>query len=312
MKVSVVLPMFNAEATISNPLNALSGQTLGAGDFELVLVDDGSTDGSVSRARALLETAPYRWILLEGVHRGVSAARNRGIDKARGDHVFFLDADDELPPDFLAMAVEGIEREGADLAWTWKVSSQDEIPSLRKHPMNRHRSGLACLDAFLREPRNAQVMVRRSFLQARGIRYTDGLAYGEDFDFFVRLLLDALRVHVEDRVFYLYCRHSRQVTRTMERIQARDATDGTCRRLSRYLAERNAPRTILMEMKRHEARARISLLREVRKRGPEWYFEQLIQSRETEEAIRFAGEGMLSVKWQMRAAMLDLARVMMG
>jgi hypothetical protein len=155
-------------------------------------------------------------------------------------------------------------------------------------------------------------MVRRSFLEATGIRYTDGLAYGEDFDFFVRLLLDALCVHVEDRAFYLYRRHSRQVTRTMGRVEARDATDGTCRRLSRYLAERNAPRAILLEMKRHEARARISLLREVRKRGPEWYFDQLIQSRETEEAIRFAGEGMLSVKWQMRAAMLDLARVMKG
>jgi hypothetical protein len=181
-----------------------------------------------------------------------------------------------------------------------------------KHPMNGHLTGMGCLEAFLREPKNGQVMVRKSFLDSSGIRYTEGLAYGEDFDFFVRLLAGARLVHVEDRTFYFYRKHSLQVTRTIDRLEARQATDGTCRRLSRYLAERNAPRAVLLEMKRHETRARINLLREVRERGPERYFEDLLERPETDEAIRFAGEGMLSIKWQMRAAMLDLARAMKG
>lgn len=312
MKVSVIVPMYNAERTISVPLLSLARQSLPPESFELVLVDDGSTDRAVSKARKLLETAPFRWTLLEDSRGGVSVARNRGIDHAQGDHVFFLDADDSLPPDFLATVLEGIEKEGADLAWIWKITNPAEFPALRKHPMALKRSGVECLEAYLRIPRNAQVMVRRSFLDSSGVRYTEGLAYGEDFDFFVRLLLEALRVHVEDRTFYLYRRHAFQVTRTIDRLEARKATDEAFRRLSGFLAGKGAPREILFEMKRNEARARINLLREAWKRRPEGYFDALLESPETDEALRFAGQGKLSLKWQMRAAMLDLARVMKG
>lgn len=311
-RVSVVIPMYNAERTIAVPLSSLARQALAPELFELVLVDDGSTDRSASKARKMLETAPFRWFILEGARRGVSAARNKGIDHARGDHVFFLDADDSLPSDFLATILEGSEQEGADLAWIWKITNPAEFPALKKHPMAMKRDGLACLAAYLRAPRNAQVMVRRRFLASSRVRYTEGLAYGEDFDFFVRLLLEALRVHMEDRTFYLYRRHPFQVTRTIDRIEARKATDEAFRRLSGFLAEKGAPPEILLEMKRHEARARINLLREAWKRGSEGYFGGLLESPETEEAIRFAGQGKLSVKWQMRAAMLELARVMKG
>jgi glycosyltransferase involved in cell wall biosynthesis len=301
--------MYNAERTITVPLSSLARQALPPGSFELVLVDDGSTDRSASKARKLLETAPFRWTILEGPRGGVSAARNKGIDHAQGDHVFFLDADDSLPADFLETVLAGIEKEGADLAWIWKITNPAEFPALRKHAMALKRSGLACLEAYLKIPRNAQVMVRRSFLGSSRVRYTEGLTYGEDFDYFVRLLLEARRVHVEDRTFYLYRRHPFQVTRTIDRVEARKATDEAFRRLSGFLAEKGAPPEIVLEMKRHEARARINLLRAAWKRRPEGYFDELLESPETDEAIRFAGQGKLSVKWQMRAAMLDLARM---
>jgi glycosyltransferase involved in cell wall biosynthesis len=310
--ISVVIPMYNAERTIAVPLSSLAHQTLPPESFELVLVDDGSTDRSSSKARKLLEPVPYRWEILEGARKGVSTARNKGIDHALGDHVFFLDADDSLPPDFLATVLEGIEKDGADLAWIWKITNPAEFPALRKHPIALKQSGVDCLEAYLGIPRNAQVMVRRSFLGSSRVRYTEGLAYGEDFDFFVRLLLEARRVHVEDRTFYLYRRHAFQVTRTIDRLEARKATDEAFRRLSGFLEGKGAPREILFEMKRNEARARINLLREAWKRRPEGYFDALLESPETDEAIRFAGQGKLSVKWQMRAALLDLARMVKG
>ena len=65
-------------------------------------------------------------------------------------------------------------------------------------------------------------------------------------------------------------------------------------------------------MKRNQDRARINLLREAWKSGPDGFFDALLESRETEEALRFAGQGKLSVKWQIRAAVLDMARVMKG
>lgn len=301
--------MFNAELTITAPLVSLAEQALAAADFELVLVDDGSTDGSASKARKLLETMSFQWEILEGPRKGVSAARNRGIAHARGEHVFFLDADDELPRDFLSTVLEGIERNAGDLAWTWKVFSPMEISLLRRHSMNLHSEGCACLAAYLRKPRNAQVMVRRSFLEKTGIRFTEGLAYAEDFDFFARLLLEAGRVHVEDRTFTLYRRHPRQVTRTIKRLEARKAADSTFRRLAGLFAEREAPAPVVLEMKRHAARARIQLLCEAKRSCSPKSYAELLESPETEEAIRFAGQGELSVKWQFRAAMLDIPRL---
>lgn len=310
MKISVVIPMFNAERTISVPLGSLLSQVLPAGDFELILVDDGSTDRSAVVAGSFLERASFRWSLLRGPRRGVSAARNRGIEAAQGEHVYFLDADDSLPPDFLAAVLDGVERKRADMAWTWKIKNPGEFPALVRHPMNGHLTGMGCLEAFLREPKNGQVMVRKSFLDSSGIRYTEGLAYGEDFDFFVRLLAGASLVHVEDRTFYLYRKHPLQVTRTIDRLEARQATDGTMRRLAAYLSSREVPGPIKLEMNRHIAMARINLLREAKKRAPDGVFEVLLQAPESLDAIRFAGQGLLPVKWQVKAAMLDLARMM--
>jgi glycosyltransferase involved in cell wall biosynthesis len=308
MKVSVVIPMFNAERTICLPLGTLLSQTLPAGLFELVLVDDGSTDRSNDVAVSFLEQAPFRWRLIRGEKAGVSAARNKGIQAAGGEHVFFLDSDDMLPPDFLSTVLEGVETKKADMAWIWKTENPKSLSalSLKKHPMNVHMTGLSCLEAFLREPKNAQVMIRKSFLDSSGIRYTEGLAYAEDFDFFVRLLLEAGTVHVEDRTFYLSRRHALQVTRTIDRLEARKITDRAFRRLFHYLKEKNAPEAIIFEMKRYEARARINLLREARKKGSEKSFNALLRTPETEEALRFALAGNLSMKWRFRAAVLSL------
>lgn len=310
LKVSVIIPMYNAADTIFFPLRALAGQTLPPGSMEVILVDDGSTDASVKIAEKQLEGVSFKWRILRGARGGVAHARNRGIALAQGENIFFLDADDSLPPDFLGTVLEGMENKGADLAWIWKVMNPAEFSAFRKHPMGLHQAGLKCLEAFLREPKNAQVMVRRSLLDSTGIRYTEGLAYGEDFDIFVRLLLDARLVHVEDRTFYIYREHARQVTRNINRLEARQSIDRTFRRLYFYLLEREAPEAVLLEMRRHTAKARINLLREARRRNRIDLFDQLVGSCETEEAIRLAGKGLLPVKWQIRAVMIDLARLM--
>jgi glycosyltransferase involved in cell wall biosynthesis len=94
--ISVVIPLFNKEPYIIRALNSVLNQTLQ--DFEVIVVDDGSTDGGAELVRGLLDP---RILLIQQENRGVSAARNRGIEAARAELIAFLDADDEWLPSFI-------------------------------------------------------------------------------------------------------------------------------------------------------------------------------------------------------------------
>lgn len=93
MNFSVIVPCYNCVKTLENTVNSI--QTSGLSNYELLLIDDGSTDGTGALCDAICEKYPE----LRCIHQpnaGVSAARNRGIDEARGDYLWFVDADDTV------------------------------------------------------------------------------------------------------------------------------------------------------------------------------------------------------------------------
>lgn len=94
--ISVVIPLYNKEKQISHTLQSVLNQTFQ--DFEIVIVDDGSTDGSVDEVKKLTDP---RIRLICQTNAGVAAARNRGIEEAKSDLIAFLDADDEWKPEYL-------------------------------------------------------------------------------------------------------------------------------------------------------------------------------------------------------------------
>lgn len=102
---SIVMPVWNREMAVRTAIDSVRNQTLT--DWELVVVDDGSTDNTreVVRAYSLIDP---RIRLIEAHHQGVCAARNKGIADASGEYVAFLDSDNTWRPDFLRLMVSGL------------------------------------------------------------------------------------------------------------------------------------------------------------------------------------------------------------
>ena len=103
--ISVIIPLFNKEATIRKAIDSVLSQTYD--QFEIIIVNDGSDDNSLSVVRSIPDA---RITVIEQPNAGVSAARNRGITEAHGEYVTFLDADDEWDNDFLETIVSLIDR----------------------------------------------------------------------------------------------------------------------------------------------------------------------------------------------------------
>lgn len=103
--ISVVIPLYNKGNVVARSIKSVCQQTLA--DFEVIVVNDGSTDNGREIVRAFNDTRIH---LIDQVNSGVSAARNRGIAEACADLIAFLDADDEWRPDFLETVLRLSER----------------------------------------------------------------------------------------------------------------------------------------------------------------------------------------------------------
>jgi glycosyltransferase involved in cell wall biosynthesis len=96
--ISVIIPMYNAEETISHALGSIKQQT--EGRFEIIVVNDGSTDNSIDEVYAFKKSNPALYItIIDKPHEGVSATRNAGLGIAKGNYIAFLDADDAWYPE---------------------------------------------------------------------------------------------------------------------------------------------------------------------------------------------------------------------
>lgn len=115
-EVSVVMPVHNAAAFVAEAIASVRAQRFG--DWELICVDDGSTDDSVAVIRAIAATEPRLRLIEAGRNEGPGPARNRGIAAARGRFIAFLDCDDLWHPEKLARQIPWMKAEGHALSYT--------------------------------------------------------------------------------------------------------------------------------------------------------------------------------------------------
>jgi glycosyltransferase involved in cell wall biosynthesis len=113
-KISVIIPVYNTAPYLRRCLDSVCGQTLR--DIEIICVNDGSTDGSADILRECAEKDNRVMLITLPVNGGAAAARNRGMDAARGEYLGFVDSDDWPYPDFYAKLFEAACENNADVA----------------------------------------------------------------------------------------------------------------------------------------------------------------------------------------------------
>jgi O-antigen biosynthesis protein len=124
-RVSVIMPVWNRESSIAAAIRSVLAQT--HANFELIVVDDGSTDGTREAVAPFLVDPRVRWI--EGAHGGVSAARNRGLEVASGEVIAYLDSDNRWVPWFLEVMTRFLVVEGVEAAYS-AISLRDDLGHL--------------------------------------------------------------------------------------------------------------------------------------------------------------------------------------
>jgi succinoglycan biosynthesis protein ExoO len=216
--VSVIMPCFNAAPFMDRAIGSLRQQSLQ--DWELLAVDDCSTDDTLARLQEWSRRDPRIRVLQTNENGGPSVARNLGCLKSRGDWLAILDADDAFKPERLAVLSSLGDEHEADLVFDGLIYYDDR--GGRETGCSFDETGLSAVtisDLLHAERPGSPLkfgflkpMMRRSFLAAKGLRYSENLRFAEDFDLYARCLLAGGRAILNRRPYYIYTTQVGQVS----------------------------------------------------------------------------------------------------
>ncbi len=181
VKVSVIVPIYNVKKYLERCLKSLINQTLK--DIEIILVDDGSTDGSGSTAKLFAELHSEKVIYLKKKNGGLSDARNYGLTFATGEYVGFIDSDDYVEPDMFEKLYCSSENGGKKIIecnFIWEYSDK-----IKKDLVYSYRSKRDYLVNGRVEAWNK--IYKLEWLKATNVVFPSGLLY-EDLNFFFKLV----------------------------------------------------------------------------------------------------------------------------
>ena len=205
-KVSIIIPMYNAEQYIEECLQSIFDQTYK--NYEIIIVSDGSTDSSEKIVSDLVKKSNLINLkLLKQKNQGQGKARNYGLREASGEFVAFIDADDMIKPKFLEDLVNIITKDGSDIAicdWIY-LNPKNELfyqnkNSFMGYPILTGKDTLKVLESRVYFTVNK--IYRRKFLLENEIFYGEGYIY-EDVEFYVDSIINSSKISIIHNPYYL-------------------------------------------------------------------------------------------------------------
>lgn len=194
IKISIIIPIYNSEKYILDCLRSIKNQSLK--EYEVICIDDGSNDNSIELCNSYLSENISNYDIIKINHSGVSIARNIGIERAKGDYIFFLDSDDVIfSKDVLTKLYDIANNTLCDVILTKFVNSKKNRLSKKIYNYGNMFSGLDLIKTGLinRFDCNPSLyFCRTSFLS--DIRFVENI-YMEDMVFFTDILLKSNHIY---------------------------------------------------------------------------------------------------------------------
>ena len=221
LKLSIVVPVFNVEQYLSKCLDSLLTQDIALEEYEIILVEDGSPD----KSGFICDRYAANYSNIKVIHRengGLSAARNTGIDNAKGQFIQFVDADDYIEANVLKAMVKKMENDRLDiLRYNYRNVNEryEEFePNLISKPFVDYRDEICDGFTFLTERLGfgcyaCQFMIRRELLE--GCLFKEGIFF-EDTEWAPRLLRRAKRVTSISGMVYNYLLRKGSITQSVD------------------------------------------------------------------------------------------------
>ena len=205
LSISVIIPVYNSEKYLEKCIDSILGQTFQ--DFELLLIDDGSTDssGEICDRYAVHDS---RIKVLHKPNGGVSSARNIGIELALGDWITFVDSDDWVESNYLSTMISHVV-DGVDIVISYPrtfTPNSYDLPA-------EHYEGLISAENFSllfsecgmgKYTYSVTKLYRRTFINKEKLRFDETLSMGEDHIFLYQSFLKARSVYVSKSIVYNY------------------------------------------------------------------------------------------------------------
>ena len=197
-KISIIIPVYNVEDYLENSIKSIISQTIFE-NLEIILVDDGSIDKSYEIGEDFSEK--YKNIkIIKQENKGVSAARNTGLDVASGEYIAFFDSDDQVKPDMYEFLYRLIKEEEADISLVDFSFVRDCIEYKKR---KKQKMVLKGTDFILQNYLSGNIFVnsvcdklfRKEILE--GLRFPVGYSVGEDMYFQYQVLKKAQKIAVD-------------------------------------------------------------------------------------------------------------------
>lgn len=213
IKVSVIVPVFNNSEYIGKALDSIISQDFDG--FEIIVIDDGSTDSSLQIIKDKLEGSDVPNQIIHQENQGVSAARNKGIEISRGDYLVFVDGDDYVTPNHLSELYNGksdfsliqmVKKDGEKLS-TPHIYSQDFIST---EEFIKKELKMEIPFTFF------QLMYNSEIIKSNSIEFPVGVVYGEDTYFALEALSFGDEIAVSNEITYYYVQHPESAIRTSD------------------------------------------------------------------------------------------------